>query len=825
MSLVIRGILNSGGHDLLNFYCDVLKRNHKPILGHSLGRQLPLSPLNREYIALKSKIFVKEEGNFKFKELKVLRKRLELSRASKDLIKRVSLVWCKLKLIVNIKKWMRRYASFFFNYIAFDLDNQIIYKEYLEYLGTSKRFNIPERWRKPINWDLFKGKDLTPEVRLLLFHLWNTESEFWIPLSCGVTFDYEPESKLYLCKEPFEVPDDRKIHQLKKRVYEYIKGLGIKELVLPPLLALDKASMAKYNDSGVVKRDYEKPDNYDSGFLYQKFLTKPLTPREVWLPGKATKIVNAYWMSVTGQILAADPKYPSSDVWKTYNSLKDHLKSVSVFDLPGFGLQFPRQYVIIVSRIINDMFPSDHMQDLTDCLEQTMLSTTLTKDGVTFTPPRGTGLGYFEGLKTIAVRAILYNYDRDLLSLYGDQALFKDSTAQQAAETLVSYGFISKRSKVNYFQRKVDWAGYQFTASNFTKSRSYWTDLVGAFFQQEHWERKSALLSLSTTEGVDYESYERILGFLYEMYYGYEFEKAEALSHFDDCGILTSVHPRQGLTKKNVVSRLHSPGIRFEDDVLKESLDVTKVVASTAKQFQKYRLKEYMSSKEIPKYMFDYVNPRLQFNKNKPKEEFQGGSFPRWMDEKSLVLYGSHSGTITAGLSSDMVVKAALTNYLARDPYRSCAEGGYSILTPYRTIRGASEEVLAMAKLLAESYLKDRKSVKRHDLPRDFVDLWDTVTQRYDLNQFLYSLHPPKSIKRKPHSSITTAEWRPTKVAKTTPVEFKSTEGKPSLLSEILLRDISIIKDLPEGRSLDIDEESDDEEVLNLLEELDDDFA
>jgi hypothetical protein len=620
------------------------------------------------------------------------------------------------------------------------LENQLVYKQTLDYLKSSKRFARRD-YNDNFRWRQFPGTGgLAKE---LVAFLWKLDESLWLPINLAIRFEYDSELKMPLSFEEVELPPDRMLYEFRKSVHRYLTVLNVRELVVPPPLALAKVGMARYNDNGEIKHDFEKPTSFDSQFVYQKFNPRPLHTREVWVPGKAIKMNNSFWMVVGSQLLKADPVYPDSDPEVTWNRIKHNFeKDFSMFDISGFGLQFIRMYLVIVADEIRKMFPSDYMEEqytiLTKIFER--ISVKL-EDGTYCYPPRGIGLGYYEHLKTIVTRCIVGKYSP--FSLYGDQGLFPSDKAFAAADRLRSYGFIIKPKKVESLQRVVEWQGYTMSATKFFKAKDAWEDLMGAFFQDFHWERKSSLMSYCVNNKDFYRKVDRILAFHYERIFGYEFEPAESFRSFHDSGI-RDTGLSEGMYRTWAVNALRIPSVSYHHDVFHESIFSVDTSYRTAKDLNKRRKALYKDSREHNTLYFRYINPVITMNHSRRPEHFHGGAFPLWMDERSLVLYQAHSGTITSGLPDHEVVKAARGNYFAANPFAAYATGGYTIQSAwYPRLRCISTEMLEFAKLLQQTNQIGKYKISRYDTPRHLDSLDDLVKRTYYFDPFIERMAPP----------------------------------------------------------------------------------
>jgi hypothetical protein len=325
------------------------------------------------------------------------------------------------------------------------LENQKLYAKVLDHNTNSLR-----------RLKGMKGSSLrlSPHNSPLFVELYNLVNELpleiLIPVTVFPLWDFE-KPKMYLCLEPLEAETDTLYDKAYIAVKKYILANHCTHIDIPPQELLPKYGTKRYNDGGDVKFDHQKPEKSStSGFLYQRFLTKPLVPREVWLPGKHIKENNALWMVICRQILKKDTTYPDADPEVTWSRIRNYLDSFGYFDLPGFGIQYPRYLLHAAGRAIKELFPSKEIDEA--FLDMCGIFDTFTIqrnwDDFIRPPERGIGLGYYEDLKVIVLLALLSPFKP--ISLYGDQGLLPEHTFLQAVDTLKQYGFITSLKDIEY---------------------------------------------------------------------------------------------------------------------------------------------------------------------------------------------------------------------------------------------------------------------------------------------------------------------------------------------------------------------------------------
>jgi len=583
------------------------------------------------------------------------------------------------------------------------LSGQERYQEVASYLSESKR----ALRRDPSLFPRLSAVDQELAAGLLAL-----DPIYWIPMSAFPLIGYRKESKMSYCSEPF---DDSKVESFKKLVYKYLQRREIKSLFVPPPGVTIKTGYTKFNDGGVVRRDNEPPQlSLESKFLYQEFMTKPLTPREVWLPGKSIKINNSFWMIIGRQILSRDPAYPSIDPEVTWSRLKDDLANVMRFDVSAFGLQYPRQYLEIVAQAITDLYPAPEIQEQNRILKLILKDVQVQMpDGTFVYPERGIGLGYYEDLKTIGVAAILQQYNP--ISLYGDQGILRPGTALDAVARLRSYGFCIKDAKVETMQSVIRWSGWTMTKNSLYKPASFWDGYFGAFSAQSHWERKAAFRALYSPDN-GYKYVEDFIAYHYERSFGYEFQKGESYMHFDNGGLRGDVPYLGGISKFWKVCKMNTPSETYDGNIFHDTPFFTEINMKKAKDFQKLRKAVFRNTTPFPMEYVEYVYPRIILNKKKNSRLTQYGAVvPVWADLNLIAQYGATSGSATSGIVGDEMILAVENQRFASDPFRARATGGYSIATQYHTDRPCSAEMYNLGHMLSRLDIDENYRVLRYD--------------------------------------------------------------------------------------------------------------
>jgi hypothetical protein len=564
--------------------------------------------------------------------------------------------------------------------------------------------------------------------------------------------------------------------EFRTRVTLFLKRYAPKKLFLPSIHACLRVGMQRYNDGGETRRDSELPKNsWNSGFLLQEFMTGPLTPREVWLPGRTIKANNSFWFSITDQICRACPwfAYNYSTVEELYNSIKVHLEgNLSFFDVSGYGLQYPRPLLrIIVEEIRSLYYDAPRLVEQADYLLNLLESVEVQLPSGRFIhpPERGIGLGYYEALKTIGVLAILMHLKP--ISIYGDQGFlpsqpeksitslsnFKryDGGSYGPRRELETFGFYFKDSEkapeVTFAQYGIPWSGTIMSKEKLTLKKSLLPQLFGALSGEFHWERKNALRSIIFPREMEYMW--NYIAFQYELVFGWEFTPGDSMGHPDNAGVNPLATRVVGFDLLRYVDSLEPPKHSFESQM---SLSIyptrNPIPASEAKKFSIKRKKTYLTTKNIPNsYSLEAINPRIRLNNNiRPELSNEAKSTPFWQAARLLLMDGVHTGTITCGLTNEKARRALSSHSLAPNPFEAKATGGYSIETLHYHPSGPPEELVELMDCIEAAhedqgvytFRRDMQSVPPVDsissgVPEDVIGRIVRQPVRYNTNPYV----------------------------------------------------------------------------------------
>jgi hypothetical protein len=495
-------------------------------------------------------------------------------------------------------------------------------------------------------------------------------------LSFFPIFMFEKESKMKWCYMP--TPDQSTQDKFRLGFQSFLAKYAPREVFAPPPQATWKSGGSRFNDGGTVRFDFERAEDYDSWFKYQKFVTQPLSIREVWLPGKGVKQNSSYWFEITRPILA---RIPYSLLGLSSLELTQRVKmrtkgcgSATTYDFYGFGLQFVREYLAIAMEEIAYLYPNFLISEAAEIGISKMRNVVLEQDGKFTYPPRGIGLGYYETLKTLCIMSILDKYDPILI--WGDEGLLRSNRYAEAISEVESYGFYFNHEKQKHYDghSTMYWGGFCITPDRGGVSTpfKYTQDIPALFRGKTHWERKanSNTLRLESSSG-----YSR-LAYVYERTFGYEFHVGESLKNPLNGGVNRRAPIYRGWVPTANVERYRSLGQRTYEDMRYEMpVSIVKKHANRM-DFARKRKQEFRKP-IVSTYTRDYMFPKMiKGLAQKPKVSPLAQHIPPWMEKRMMLYNGILSEKFTRGLSYEQMLKAALEFCYSEDPFDLASRKG-----------------------------------------------------------------------------------------------------------------------------------------------------
>lgn len=706
-------------------------KGSKPLLKGILS-PLDEIPYTSENISI-MKMYCSGVRNFTNTSLRKILSRLEyLNFRYTENFKRF---WVILKVIQEVEPTVRSLCYELLRN-GYSLEYHLMYQDCCDELAQSERLMFGFL-------DQFKKDQYSEEKFNLIQLLIRIDPALWIPISALPRFSYIKEGKM---KYAFVEFKGHKLQEFRELIKEFIDSLPIRELFVPPPDLCLKVSSSRRNDGGVVLRDYERSriPTKPGSFLYQRFNPKPLETREVWLPDRTTKINNAFWMLIGRQILKSCDIYPDPDPTVTWDRIKDKLYQFGLFDMSGFGFQYPREYLeIIAEEICHNFYCNDLYDNLLDLRTIFGNVNVQMEDGSFTYPPRGIGLGYYEDLKTIGIMAVLAKFHP--ISLYGDQGLLEDHTLEDSVTRLREFEFIINDDKYSYKRNTVKWSGWTMTTTFVERPKLILSPLVSFINAQYHWERKLILRSFSEMYPKTYKEYSKKLPFFYELIFGYEFHKTDSLLHFKNGGVSSTAPYRTGFLKSVLSDRLVSPSDNITDSIIYNTPFFTEWKRADSKAFSLKRKNTYKKTHpNTNSFVFEYVNPYItENNDRKPQLPRLAGVLTDAQETKLIVNHNLTSGKFTHGLNSDQMLKALQMNSLSNNPFKSFATGGYRVDTKWRKIPMVSSDAVFLWEHFSTSV----------DLMRDYI-----VSKFHVLNPPMSTYNSLMLPKRKIRDTVSSQE-------------------------------------------------------------------
>jgi hypothetical protein len=579
--------------------------------------------------------------------------------------------------------------------------------------------------------------------------------ELWIPLSAFPVWTVPTKNKMAISFEP---PPDKALEpEFRELVKGFLSKYAPAKILKPSSWAATKVGRQKYNDGGELREDCQRPiSSWTSGFLFQEFITKPLVPREVWVPGKSIKNNNTWWSVIMDSVMR---RIPYSALTKEVDEIWEQIKpficrrverngvlkviglKLLYFDMSAYGLQYPRNYLSIIAEEVCELYGNDEL--VTEMLRifKYILENVNVElpDGKFVFPPRGIGLGYYENMKTLGIMAIIDSARP--ISCFGDQALLPfGRPALAAVEELKRFGFIfTKEEKISSVTDHYKWCGHHMSGTTLVEPRSMWTDMFGALRKPFHWERKAGLQGLKIPE--EHKHVWKYLTFHYEKIYGCEFYRGESQEHFSAGGINPYAEQTTGPRKEWKVMNLPTPRIRYINDVFRSAPFASpETRMGEAKAFSKLRAETYKRSRPFDVDFIRYTYPVIEYNKSRrPLLNEYARSMPAWADLRLLVNEGTTTGRIVCGLNAEAALNATWRQCFARDPWEARASGGYRILTKNRVTCGASAEDEYVANFVINAHDPTDSLLWRKDhqfLPEHLKDAKANRRDGEDLSDF-----------------------------------------------------------------------------------------
>jgi hypothetical protein len=502
------------------------------------------------------------------------------------------------------------------------------------------------------------------------------QKDFYTPsLGCFPSWELNKKSKIDLCNLP--LPRKEIVTEFGAEALNFIRTKGPKEIVFPDYTACWKAGNTKFANKEHPQRDGELPDDLGhNAFVYQRFKTDPMTEREVFLPSKPYKVNSTWFNSIYYQMCKNAPEIVAQQTMTDFidKYLQSPMPCKSI-DLKGFGLQFPREFLLEFNRLLRQEYDCDEMRSGVDICERLFANMKLFRPetGLYEDLPRGTGLGYYELGKSLCVRIMLG--DCRIRAMFGDDIRVHQDDYEKARQRLEYFSLVINEKKSGKLAVTEDYFGgirfqkLRTTAPAVDRLDHHKGNLAAVFNGGYHWYLKQLVHSIKIKEN------KMSVILFYEKLWGYEFFKGESLKHPINLGLLRCVPPHMGpQTFHAELATNVAPKSRYRG-IFSEPLEETEKVS---KSFSLLRQKEYNKFKKFDLYTYLSLFPRMEDNKVKPEHVIGALRQPSWQADRELYLFNAISIQRLHNLNQDDLVKYAYKFPRSKDPLRTEASGGYS---------------------------------------------------------------------------------------------------------------------------------------------------
>jgi len=265
-------------------------------------------------------------------------------------------------------------------------------------------------------------------------------------------WDEEKVSKMFLTQE--QPPSNEDISSFECKARSFLQKYVPSTLHVPHGMSEYKLGSSWYYDNGTLLHDSCKPHKSFSGpFLYQRFYTSPLVPREVWVPNKAYKNNSSWWHFFTNPIVERVPHITVCDTLGDLSrSLFRRFRPCKKIDLKGCGLQYPREYILKLMDILCEMFPDESVLEHRDLAKKLFANISVEVGDKHVSTLRGVGLGYYANLMTLCTAIVLS--ECSIVKMFSDDILVEKGDYDKAIEALVKHKLIVNEEK--------KWAGMEY---------------------------------------------------------------------------------------------------------------------------------------------------------------------------------------------------------------------------------------------------------------------------------------------------------------------------------------------------------------------------
>jgi hypothetical protein len=563
-----------------------------------------------------------------------------------------------------------------------------------------------------MDFDVFNSPEA---VEQLLDHYEDNVGKFndIPPVGCLPRIYFEKESKMKWAFE--ERPTQVMIDSFRGKFQRFLAKYAPKEIFVCPSSATMKTGDQKFNDDGVIKLDHEVANNPDCGFLYQKFVTQPLQIRECWLPSKALKTNSTGWFEIVKPFFN---NIPYALYGKTSEEIAEILqpsmgRKLKGYDFFAYGLQYPREYLVVMGEEIAMLYPSVELTELTIIMTELLKAPSVTMpDGKVLYPPRGIGLGYYETLKTLGTMAILDEYCP--VAVWGDEGLLPIKSFKAAMISCKTLGFFENTEKRQTYNTEngLFWAG-MFLSRNgtFSTCSEYWLGLNGSWGAQTHHERKSTFCMTPTRDTRT----KMIFAYCLEKTYGFEFFRGECFSNHLNGGMMGESNAVLGHDRSaNILALLH-----MKKEERENYLFYYKISAPRVGENIKLSLQRRKAWKQEPRFtVTEYLtlHPRTSITDSEiPRLDSLARTLPSRIQMRLLLWHRLYTERLTFGYTPEEMYNVFSKYSGYSDPLRaSVSKVSYRYHIP-KDLPVLTEERETFVDLLCQSTKIEDSMTRRAD--------------------------------------------------------------------------------------------------------------
>jgi len=374
-----------------------------------------------------------------------------------------------------------------------------------------------------------------------------------------------------------------------------------------------------------------------------------------------------------------------------YDTIMDRLEPHVTLDLKGFGLQFPREYVITlceeISNLYDDPLIKEEVLILKDLFENISVEG---EDGLLTFPKRGVGLGYYTNVLVLAMDIILD--DIRVIAAFADDMLIRLDDYERCLARLESQDLIINEKKSGEEWINVAW--FMNVGISPVHIAEFHAELGAVFNYRYHWQRKMHMSSITHLGDT------RVVCYHLMRIFGHEFTRDEWSKHQDDGGYIGFIPPEEGYSKVRLAAVIKP--WKDKNDILYHHIKRTGTIpAEHAKKTHLRRKGQWVSQQSIWTYDYELVRPTEVYDA--PTIGNARRLTENWMEEILLDCYNLSDDPIKEELQNSDYQRVIEDYGSFRDPLRAAAYGATRGGRALPTIPDDSQKEKIRKKLYSES--------------------------------------------------------------------------------------------------------------------------